>query len=515
VIWAIPYWGYISYSEHQENMSAYLDAGGKLFISGQYVGQYIGRTDFFGNYLHASHIQYTADSLTLGGVPGDPIGDGLQLAISGGDGADNQTSPNEIAPLAPATAVLSYTTGSASDGAGAIKVDTGIYKAVYFSFGFEAINNANDRATVMARVLSWLLEPIPPVAAFTSSTPDWLGQETIFTNTTIVVGNVTYQWAFGDDMTSTLPNPTHAYTIPGNYSVALTATNLTDSDTATDTVTIYSAPTADFAAAPLTGPYPLTVTFTSTATTTPPGDPTLTYLWHFGDDATSPAPHPIHTYTTTGNYTVALRVSNAAGSDALTCTNLITVRVPVQANFTAWPTSGVAPLTVAFTNTSSGNYTATLWHFGDGLTSTLDSPTHTYAVGGMYTVALTVYEVVGTALASHTETKFAYITVHTPVQANFTAWPTSGVAPLTVAFTNTSSGNYTSTLWHFGDGLTSTLDSPTHTYTAGRTYTVALTVHEVVGTALAPHTETKFAYITVHEGHNVYLPLVMRSLSSQ
>ncbi|MDY6876692.1 MAG: PKD domain-containing protein [Chloroflexota bacterium] len=63
---------------------------------------------------------------------------------------------------------------------------------------------------------------------------------------------------------------------------------------------------------------------------------------------------------------------------------------PVRADFTAWPTSGVAPLTVVFTNTSSGGYTASLWNFGDGTTSTQTSPTHTYTETGSYTVTLAV-----------------------------------------------------------------------------------------------------------------------------
>ena len=65
---------------------------------------------------------------------------------------------------------------------------------------------------------------------------------------------------------------------------------------------------------------------------------------------------------------------------------------------------------------------------------------------------------------------------YTPVRADFTASPTTGLAPLPVVFTNTSSGIYTSSLWAFGDGITGTLESPTHTYTAVGVYTVTLTV---------------------------------------
>jgi PKD repeat protein len=63
---------------------------------------------------------------------------------------------------------------------------------------------------------------------------------------------------------------------------------------------------------------------------------------------------------------------------------------PIEAAFTASPTSGVAPLTTVSTNTSSGDYIAQLWNFGDGMTSVLESPTHTYATPGVYTPALTV-----------------------------------------------------------------------------------------------------------------------------
>lgn len=155
VIWAVPTWGYVGNSTHQENMSDYLAAGGYLFITGQNVGQSAGSTDFYADYLRANYVQGDSGSLMLGGVSGDPIGDGLQLAISGGDGANNQTSPDEIAPLTSATTTFTYT-GSAAGGAGAIRVDTGDYRAVYFSFGFEAINSAQDREAVMGRVISWL-----------------------------------------------------------------------------------------------------------------------------------------------------------------------------------------------------------------------------------------------------------------------------------------------------------------------------------------------------------------------
>jgi PKD repeat protein len=161
----------------------------------------------------------------------------------------------------------------------------------------------------------------------------------------------------------------------------------------------------------------------------------------------------------------------------------------------------VLPLTVTFTNTSTGDYTSSLWDFGDGITSTLTSPTHTYTAAGGYTVTLTVSDGLDSSTITHTN----YITVYAPVRADFTASPTSGLAPLTVVFTNTSSGDYTSSLWDFGDVATSTLESPTHIYTAGGVYTVTLTVSGPGGS----DTETKEGYITVRYG--LYLPLIVRN----
>jgi PKD repeat protein len=70
----------------------------------------------------------------------------------------------------------------------------------------------------------------------------------------------------------------------------------------------------------------------------------------------------------------------------------------------------------------------------------------------------------------------------TPPTASFTATPMSGDAPLTVSFTNTSSGDPTPTFnWTFDDGGTSTAINPSHTYTSAGTYTVTLAAHNSAG----------------------------------
>ena len=161
------------------------------------------------------------------------------------------------------------------------------------------------------------------------------------------------------------------------------------------------------------------------------------------------------------------------------------------ASFTATPVTGTAPLTVNFTDTSTGGPTSWAWTFGDGGTSTSPSPSHTYnpSVGPWprtFTATLTVTNLQGSTSTSQT------ITVGQPAAptASFTATPVTGTAPLTVNFADTSTGGPTSWAWTFGDGGTSTSASPSHTYTAAGTYTATLTATNLQGSTSASQTIT-------------------------
>jgi PKD repeat protein len=164
---------------------------------------------------------------------------------------------------------------------------------------------------------------------------------------------------------------------------------------------------------------------------------------------------------------------------------------PPFSDFTGTPITGDAPLTVNFTDASTGSVDSWAWDFGDGGTSTAQNPSYTYTAAGTYTVALTVTGPGG----SDTNTKADYINVTSlppaPV-ADFTGSPITGDAPLTVAFTDQST-NATSWSWDFGDGFGSTLQNPTYTYNAAATYTVSLTAAGEGGS----DSETKVDYITV------------------
>ncbi len=249
-------------------------------------------------------------------------------------------------------------------------------------------------------------------------------------------------------------------------------------------------PVAAFTGTPTSGCVPLTVNFTDQST----GSPT-SWSWTFGDGGTSTAQNPSHTYNSVGTYTVTLTATNSAGSDGETKTNYITVSTTPTAGFSGSPTSGEVPLTVNFTNSSTGA-TSYSWTFGDGGTSTATNPSHTYTTAGTFTVALTAIN--GCGNNTYTRTNYINVTCTAPV-ANFSGSPTSGYAPLTVNFTDLSTGA-TSWSWNFGDGGTSTSQNPSHTYTSAGTYTVALTVTNSCGS----DGETKTGYITVTQPSTPY-----------
>jgi len=163
---------------------------------------------------------------------------------------------------------------------------------------------------------------------------------------------------------------------------------------------------------------------------------------------------------------------------------------PMVPDFTGVPTTGFVPFDVQFTGTSTGSPLSWSWDFGDGGTSTLQSPSHTYAGAQPYTVSLTVNNGSGTS----TKTKTNYIAGYHPLIADFTSDTTTGIRPLAVQFTDASLGSPVSWSWNFGDGGTSTAQSPLYTYTRHGRYSVSLTVTNATS---GTNFTTKSNYITV------------------
>jgi PKD repeat protein/C1A family cysteine protease len=320
---------------------------------------------------------------------------------------------------------------------------------------------------------------------------------TSYTLTMAVSGNGTTTPAAGSHTYAPMANvPITATPDPGWYFVGWTTPDMSELANAsansttvtmdkgkTVTASFCQPPLANFTASPTTGCEPLRVNFTDLSAGSLPS-----WEWSFGDGNNSTAQNPSHTYYA-GTYNVTLNVTNACGSDTTTRTGYITVKPTPTASFTANVTDGCKPLTVNFTDTSTGaNITAWSWAFGDGNASTNQSPVHTYNTTGIYPVNLTV-----TNAGNCSDVATDFVTVRDIPAANFTASPRSGYAPLTVSFTDLSTGIPSGWNWAFGDGGNSTQASPTHTYTAVGKYTVNLTVNNTCGT----NTTSKTGYITV------------------
>ena len=143
----------------------YLGGGGALFVTGQDIGWELndeggGAYAWYRETLGATFVNDDTNNYTLDGVPGDPITDGISITTSGGDGANNQQYPSDIDPWGGDSHVI-FTYDANRNGA--VAKDDGVYRCVYFAFGYEAINNAADRALVMDRVIDWLLRDVTGV----------------------------------------------------------------------------------------------------------------------------------------------------------------------------------------------------------------------------------------------------------------------------------------------------------------------------------------------------------------
>jgi len=315
-----------------------------------------------------------------------------------------------------------------------------------------------------------------PTSGFSTSTN---GAVASFTNSSSNASS--YSWNFGDGNSSADINPTHTYGADGVYTVTLTATNACGSVTTTSTVTIVTPPLAGFIANNTNGCAPLTVQFTNTSS---PNATTFNWTFAGGDPATSTATNPTVVYNTPGTYSVTLVASNSAGSSTIIQTNLVTVNTTPTVGFS----SSVNGLVATFTNSSS-NANSYSWNFGDGNNSTVANPVHNYATDGTYTVTLSATNACGTVTSTQT------VTIVTPPVAGFNAPQTTGCAPFTVSFNNTSSSNATTFNWQFtgGNPTTSTDRNPIVVYNAPGVYTVVLTATNAAGTSTA----TQVDYITV------------------
>jgi len=145
-------------------LTQYLSAGGRLFITGQDIGFWDGggagaSQSYYRDFLKARFVKDDAGTRKVVGSEAE-VFSGMQLTLEGRGGADNQTTPDAIAPAdaLQATPVLRYSTGEIAG------LRIGVcqpYRAVYLAFGLEGIDNRPARAEVLGRTIEWLTAPMP------------------------------------------------------------------------------------------------------------------------------------------------------------------------------------------------------------------------------------------------------------------------------------------------------------------------------------------------------------------
>ncbi|MBI2271674.1 MAG: PKD domain-containing protein [Bacteroidetes bacterium] len=219
---------------------------------------------------------------------------------------------------------------------------------------------------------------------------------------------------------------------------------------------------------------------------------TIAWYWDFGDGSSSTLQNPPHTYAKAGYYYVvfwAQFTKTAFGKASKS------IEIPVVGDFESQVSCGTATFTDLSTHTPTSPITGWSWNFGDASTSTSQNPVHTYAAPGTYNVTLTV------TAGGCTSTINKNVVVSPFPVAQF-SFPTA-CAGTPTPFTDASTSVGTTILfwdWDFGDGTTSQLQNPTHTYIAGGTYTVKLKVTDING---CTNTKTQSVTITAPSGAGV------------
>lgn len=364
--------------------------------------------------------------------------------------------------------------------------------ASYFNPGTYSVklvvrNGANADSVVRQQLITIFPKP---VASFTGTGTAGCFPHTVqFTDASLPVSGTlsSWLWDFGDGTTSTQQNPSHTYTIAGNFTVTLRVTNshgCTEVFSIPSYVSITQGVKADFTnTTAQTCEANPTIQFTNTST----GPGNLSFEWQFGDGGVSAEQNPSHTYTAPGSYTVMLVVISPQGCrDTIRKPNLISVGT-INSTFTS-PDSVCVGSPASFVNTTSPVPGVSVWHFGDGTTATGLTATHVYTTAGTYTVKLV--NDFGACKDSITRE----IKVNPKPPTGFTASAMQSCqAPFNVSFTPAASGNYTYE-WNFGDGGTSSASNPSHTYTAPGVYTVQLVVTNASG---CRDTLTRTDYINI------------------
>ncbi len=308
-------------------------------------------------------------------------------------------------------------------------------------------------------------------------------------------GIATYAWQFADQTTASGVKVTKTFATSGAFAVTLTVTDAAQqSDVITKTVAAAAfAPTAKFTVSCTR------LTCSLNASTTTSSLPITTYLWRFGDNATSGGATVSKTFATpTATWARLIVTDSALQTDSVTQPITFTDTPPVAKGSVT-----CTVVTCTFSSASSTDdwgVTGVTWIFGDGQTTTaktVGSVAHTYAASGSYTATLIV-----TDSARHADTAIVAVSVkkdNPPVAKGSVT-----CTVVTCTFSSASSTDdwgVTGVTWIFGDGQTTTaktVGSVAHRYAAVGSYTAKLIV-----TDSARHTDTAIVAVSVKDNRPV------------
>ena len=272
---------------------------------------------------------------------------------------------------------------------------------------------------------------------------------------------------FGDGSSTSNPNPTHIFAANGAYIVCQTVRNsLGCFDQKCDTVIINVAP-------PCQAGFSYQSNFTQVDFSNQAVNFTF-ILYEFGDGDSSASINPTHNYLNPGTYIVTQTVRNPNNCTS-TFTDTITISAPLPCIADFNYTSVVD--TTIFTSTSS-NYSRLIFYFGDGDSSALPNPSHIYSSSGNYTVQLIVFNDSTNCVDSISKT--IAVTVSQSCVAKFNLALDTNQRQTLFLVNTSSSDNSHHYFWDFGDGNSSNIRLPNHTYTENKAYNICLTVFDTV-----------------------------------
>ncbi len=341
----------------------------------------------------------------------------------------------------------------------------------YATFGsYTVVVTASNQINLVTGTIQVDVEEVITGMSAQSSSPTPLGQ---FTSLTAVVESgtgVSYTWDFGDGQLGSGAEASHLYAAPGSYTAVVTASNQVS--LITDTVVIIVQESISSLNASSSSPTAMGQATLFTATVS--AGTNTSFTWNFGDGQFGSGSTTANTYAALGSYTVVITASNQVSL----VTGIIQVDVEEVITGLNAQTSSPTPLgqsTSLTATVESGTGVSYTWDFGDGQLGSGTAASHLYAAPGSYTAVVTASNKVNSVTTN----------IEVLVQQSISGLIASNDGPTTSGLPATLSaeiisGTAVSYGWDFGDGITGTGQTVTHTYASAGIYTATVFASNLV-----------------------------------